>query len=190
MNTKKEKIIKPDQKSDYERECMYCKDSFIANHQLRRFCVSKNGIPNYCKNRYKVLLQGARLAGENIVVDHMQDIPPVVVRPEPYKAFDGPVTKENIEAWQATANNEEPITTNTEITKKNIEIIDELLIDGKPKSFSFKTLVGLGLELYGYNKRKQLPGSELAYIEIGIYALFWTTKNEILITPITEILWM
>jgi hypothetical protein len=186
MNPKQEKNNLPDPTSEYYRECNYCKDPFTANHQLRRFCLKKFGIPNYCKNRYKVLLQGARLAGENIVVDHKQDIPVAVIKSEPCKAFDGPVTTENIEAWQASSI--API--EAEIALKNKKIIDELLPDGKPKSFNIKSLIDSGLDLYKYNKRKLLPGSDLAYIEIDIYALFWTTKNEILITPITEILWM
>jgi hypothetical protein len=183
MNHKKEKDILPDKRSEYYRECMYCKDSFTANHQLRRFCLAKNGIPNYCKNRYKVLLQGARLAGENIVVDHKQEILPTV-HIESSKAFDGSVTTENIEDWQSSS------IAYAETALNNKKIIDALLLKGKPKSFNIKELIDSGLDLYAYNKRKLLPNSNLTYIEMGIYALFWTTKNEILITPITETLWI
>lgn len=176
----------PDIKSEYYRECLYCKISFTANHQLRRFCASKNGIPNYCKHRYKMLVQGARIAGENVVLGHKQDIPaPTVVHPEPRRAFDGELTKENIDTWQESID-----VPNQETVLRNQKVIDGLLEKGKPKSFSIKTLIDSGLEFYAFSKRIQLPGCDLAYIEIGVYALFWTTKNEILITPITEILWM
>ena len=183
----------PDPVSEYYRECKYCKEPFTANHQLRCFCNAKHGIPNYCKNRFKVLLQGARLAGENVVVSHKEGVPaPAIVTPQT-KAFDGPVATENISEWESTlvpAVIPSPTQENSEIDLRNKKILGELMIKGVPLSFNIRQLIDIGLDFQVYDTRKLLKRCDLAYIEIGIYALFWTTKNEILITPITEILWM
>ena len=38
--------------SNYESICPYCLCGFVANHAIRRYCAEKNGVLNYCKNRF------------------------------------------------------------------------------------------------------------------------------------------
>ncbi len=38
--------------SKYESICPYCLCGFVANHAIRRYCAEKNGVLNYCKNRF------------------------------------------------------------------------------------------------------------------------------------------
>ena len=46
-------LYNPDPLGEYFRLCPYCKDAFIANHLSRKFCPEKNGVADYCKNRFK-----------------------------------------------------------------------------------------------------------------------------------------
>lgn len=56
------------------RTCPYCGESFIANHELRQFCPEKYGRANYCKHKYKALLEEKRLAGQEILKPHVKKI--------------------------------------------------------------------------------------------------------------------
>lgn len=47
--------MRADPRNEYSRECPYCEELFIADHMSRKYCPEKNGIKNYCKNRYKRL---------------------------------------------------------------------------------------------------------------------------------------
>lgn len=60
MSTKKE------HPEDLIRTCPSCGEVFHANHGLRQFCSSKFGRANYCKHRYKSLLNEKRLANLNL----------------------------------------------------------------------------------------------------------------------------
>jgi hypothetical protein len=42
-----------DPHGEYLRVCLYCHESFIAKHMNRFYCSEKNGIKNFCRNRYK-----------------------------------------------------------------------------------------------------------------------------------------
>ena len=45
----------PDPRGEYKRTCPYCDEEFTAQHMNREYCPEKNGIIDYCKNRYKRL---------------------------------------------------------------------------------------------------------------------------------------
>lgn len=63
MSTKKE------HPEELIRTCPSCAEVFHANHGLRQFCPSKFGRANYCKHRYKALLNEKRLADLNLLID-------------------------------------------------------------------------------------------------------------------------
>jgi hypothetical protein len=51
----------PDPRGEYKRTCPYCEKEFTANHMNREFCPEKNGMIDYCKNRYKRIAKYEKL---------------------------------------------------------------------------------------------------------------------------------
>jgi hypothetical protein len=51
----------PDPRGEYKRTCPYCDKEFTANHMNREFCPEKNGMIDYCKNRYKRIAKYEKL---------------------------------------------------------------------------------------------------------------------------------
>jgi ribosomal protein S27AE len=51
----------PDPRAEYKRTCPYCEKEFTANHMNREFCPEKNGMIDYCKNRYKRIAKYEKL---------------------------------------------------------------------------------------------------------------------------------
>ena len=46
-----------DPRGEYYRKCPYCNNEFTARHMNRLFCYEKNGMKDWCKNRYKRLVR-------------------------------------------------------------------------------------------------------------------------------------
>lgn len=182
------KTLKLDPLSEYYRECRYCKDKFMANHQLRSFCPEKYGISNYCKYRYKVLLQGARLAGDNVIVNHKDSIIASPGVDLVNKALDGHASTEAANDYAGVNST----ASDKRTTAENIQVIDILMQKSKGESLelSLREISNAGLDILTYDSKRKLPGCDLFFIEIGNYALFWIHKNKILITTIAETLWI
>jgi ABC-type nitrate/sulfonate/bicarbonate transport system substrate-binding protein len=58
-----------DPRGEYTRSCPYCRESFLADHLSRRYCPSKHGKVNYCKNRHRRLVEAVRKGG-GLVLEH------------------------------------------------------------------------------------------------------------------------
>ncbi|HRH02962.1 MAG TPA: hypothetical protein PLN13_11795 [Bacteroidia bacterium] len=166
--------------SEYYRKCAYCYDDFMANHQLRRFCPSKYGVVNYCKNRYKVLKEAADIVKQaegnqsasidNDNIDTLPNAPPLAVN----------VISKSVKIT--------PV--NPTIRAKNLESLGLLIGDKKERKLSFEELDTLGYKFDTYDSLKPIPHTLLFRLEIGQYTLFWTKKNEFLLTLTTEVLWI
>ena len=66
------KIIKYDPTSAFAMVCKFCEDCFMANNMNRRFCPSKYGITNYCKNKWKELQAESRLVDNAPLIVYRQ----------------------------------------------------------------------------------------------------------------------
>ena len=64
-------FVNPDPIGEYIRTCPYCEDVFTAQHMNREFCPEKNGLKDYCKNRYKRLVRKGETAD---VINYDPDI--------------------------------------------------------------------------------------------------------------------
>lgn len=158
----------PDPRGEYIRECPYCHDVFTAQHMNREFCPEKNGMIDYCKNRYKRI---ARLEKEeqcSIEIEEPPDIPipPEEVKCEPIEANVVSPQMSNISLMAATLG-----------SRQTIKL---------PKYF----LKNKGVIYEAFDKQYQLPGSELLALTYGPYALAWGYENHIILTHKTLIPWI
>lgn len=51
-----------------KKQCLYCFLMFYSDHELRKFCPHKFGIHNYCKRKFKDLVEQVRLTGKSIIL--------------------------------------------------------------------------------------------------------------------------
>lgn len=168
--------LKPNPYSEFFRICAYCGEPFMSNHQLRKFCPQKNGIPNSCKNKYKVLHATADL-----------------VKPDSNELL--------FDSYTIVEDRKVPITTlhclNKSLSKEeqdrrteNINCLTQLLNGKKECEVELEEFDKIGYDIKIYDFVRQITQTNLNRIEIGPYALFWTKKNKFQITLISEILWM
>jgi len=158
----------PDPRGEYIRTCPYCDDVFTAQHMNREFCPEKNGIIDYCKNRYKRI---ARLENDgqcNIEIEEPPDIPilPEEVKPEPIEANAVTPQMSTVSLMAATLGNSQTLKL--------------------PKYY----LQEKGAVYEASDKQYQLPGSELQVLTYGPYALAWGYENHIILTHKTLIPWI
>ncbi len=173
-----DRSIKYDPSSEYARICPCCGEPFMANHMLRHFCPKKNGRRDSCKTKYKELQAEARFVASSIPAAQVYK-PPLVVSDQTAVVLSTPLAA--VEAGVKL----DPI-----IRQQTIEII-ELLLDGeKWREFSEEEIDTSGLNFSLFDKKIPLPKSNLFRTEIGNFSIFWTHTNKLLITKITEILWI
>jgi len=60
-----------DPRGEYYRKCPYCSEEFTARHMNRIFCYDKDGMKDWCKNRYKRLVRKGETAD---VINYDPDI--------------------------------------------------------------------------------------------------------------------
>lgn len=64
---------------EYLRKCPYCQEFFTADHMNRKFCPTKNGRNNFCKNRWKRLkLTNDKKSNQNIEILNAQIVKTVI----------------------------------------------------------------------------------------------------------------
>ena len=62
-----------DPRGEYSKQCPYCLEYITVNHLNRLFCTEKNGIRDFCKNRFKRLKYN--LMGNGVILDKAESIP-------------------------------------------------------------------------------------------------------------------
>lgn len=176
-----DKTIPYDPESEYARICPYDNEKFMANHKLRGFCPQKYGKKDYCKTKYKELQAEARLVANSVPAAQVIKPPQVVTE----QAVAIPIVSSTQLATVEVKVKLDPI-----IRKQIIEKIEELLEGDKWREFSEEEVDQSGLDFSLFDKKIPLPNSNLFRTEIGNYSIFWTHANKLLITKITEILWI
>jgi len=158
----------PDPRGEYIRTCPYCNDVFTAQHMNREFCPEKNGIIDYCKNRYKRI---ARLEKNEEYGDEREDSTDSQISTEEDK-------KETDEA-------------NVSIPQiSNIGLMAATLGNNQTIKLPKYYLKEKGAVYEAFDKQYQLPGSELQVLTYGPYALAWGYENYIVLTHKTLIPWI
>ena len=158
----------PDPIGEYIRECPYCHDVFTAQHMNREFCPEKNGLIDYCKNRYKRFARLEKQEQSDIEIEEPPDIP---IPPEEVKA--------------------EPIEPNV-VTQQisNVSIMAATLGNSQTIKLPKYYLKEKGAVYEAFDKQYQLPGSELLALTYGPYALAWGYENHIILTHKKLIPWI
>lgn len=158
----------PDPIGEYIRDCPYCLDTFIAQHMNRKFCPEKNGMIDYCKNRYKRQARLEMLEQSYIDIEEPPDIPiqfeEVPAEPKEVTVSSSQIT--NISLMAATLGN------------RNTLILPKYYLKDK------------GAIYEAYDKAYQRPGSELLILTYGPYAVAWGYINHIVLTHKTLIPWI
>lgn len=166
--------------SEYFRKCAYCGDKFMANHLLRKFCQQKYGVPDFCKNRFKVLKETSNLVQpiENDLLNEM--------------AYDGyTLLEHSAPAEVAIIPKAIPLQIIDATERvKNIASLTLLIANEREREISFEELDNVNYKLDVYDALKPIRNTSLSAIEIGPFTLIWVKKNDFLLTLTTEVLWM
>lgn len=94
-----------------KKQCLYCLAMFVCDHELRKFCEFKFGIPNYCKRKFKEIVEQVRLTGKGIILSSKDSLTSTVVE---YSPTNGIIVN------QANANSAESITPNETVQINNV----------------------------------------------------------------------
>jgi hypothetical protein len=166
--------------SEYYRVCAYCGDTFMANHLLRKFCQQKFGVPDFCKNRFKVLKATSNL------------VQPLANDTSNSMAFDNyTLVEHSPPAAVAIIPKADPIQIIDATERaKNIASLNLLLAGEWQREISFEEMDSMNYKLDVYDALKPIRNTSLSAIEIGPFTLIWDKKNDFLLTLTTEVLWM
>jgi hypothetical protein len=156
----------PDPRGEYKRTCPYCDEEFTAQHMNREYCPEKNGIIDYCKNRYKRLAKLEKEEQARMELEEATDTPLEEEKAEPIEANVVSPLITNISLMAATLGNRQTITL--------------------PKSY----LKDKGAVYEAYDKQHQYLDTELQVLTYGPYAMAWGYENFIILTHKTLIPWI
>lgn len=157
-----------DPRGEYLRICPYCDDEFVADHMNREFCPEKNGIKNWCKNRFKRISKELNI--DNDVVAILND--------------------SEIAINQSSSINEESATKKSDYLVSNISIIEGVIKNEPYLKLHKYYLKNLGFIYESYEQKYQLPNTELFAATYGPYAIAWGYENHILLTHKNQIPWI
>lgn len=62
-----------DPRGEYSKQCPYCLEYITVDHLNRDYCPEKNGIKNFCKNRYRRLKDSLKESG--VVIEKPESKP-------------------------------------------------------------------------------------------------------------------
>jgi hypothetical protein len=153
----------PDPRGEYKRTCPYCDKEFTANHMNREFCPEKNGMINYCKNRYKRIAKYEKLEQElDATISSEED----EIELELIDVRDLKQQICNVSIMAATLGNRQTVTLHESFLEDN------------------------GVVYKTYDEQFQIPGAELQVLTYGPYALAWGYENQIILTHKTLLQWI
>ena len=158
----------PDPRGEYLRECPYCGDEFISGHMNREYCPEKNGIKDWCKNRYKRI---AKLEKQNEIIDDVIAPPPDIVAP-----------KEIIV--------QPAVVIATTPQMENISLLGGVLRNYHRLKLPVDYLSSIGFKYEAYDNEYQIPGTELRVLTYGPYAIAWGYETHIILTYKKHLKWI
>jgi hypothetical protein len=170
------------------KNCVFCNDPLPPHsHGGRKFCPFKHGYNDYCKYQYKKIMEQMRLVGETPILsvhDTVVEKPPKLI--EGGELLQKEIPKESVSGGK-NGNNE-----NKNLVEKLriVRLISSTLEERKEMEIGLDEFVKMGYNPSIYDERKAIPNSNLFYTEIDDFAIFWTQKNKLLLTHLSEILWL
>ncbi|UPT65582.1 MAG: hypothetical protein M0D57_13680 [Sphingobacteriales bacterium JAD_PAG50586_3] len=167
----RKKQIKDDPLGSYERKCPFCGEKFIANHKHRKYCPSKNNIPNFCKHQFKDLMEEERLSQIQISASSI-------------------ITTVNNAGQLELPIQLSESSGNAEVLEENIRVIRNLMQDKKELAIEYDKFFKTGIDLTAFSKRITISGTEYFALIMGDYEIVWFEPKKIVITPQINVLCM
>jgi hypothetical protein len=139
----------------------------------REFCPEKNGIKNWCKNRYKRISTG--LNYHESVIDN-----------------DAPVILNDFEIAQTQSSviSEGSSTMKSDYLVSNISIIRAVIKNEPYLKLPIYYLKNLGFNYESFEQKYQFYNTDLFAATYGPYAIAWGYENHILLTHKNQIPWI
>lgn len=162
-----------DPRGEYLRICPYCDDEFVADHMNREFCPEKNGVENWCKNRYKRISK--ELHSQELNIDN--DIIAILNGSEIAK------TQSSVISKQSPAKKSDSLVS-------NISIIGAVIKNEPYLKLPIYYLKNLGFSYESFEHKYQLPNTELFVVMYGPYAIAWGYENHVVLTHKNQISWI
>jgi hypothetical protein len=162
----------PDPRGEYLRICPYCEEIFTADHMLRVYCPEKNGIEDYCKNRYKRLRMQEKISPIHINTSKKLQEQNSESAPDGFEPLPESSSKPS------------------DILSNNSDILSAAIGKSQGLILSAKYLQFKGLIFSEFNEQHQIPGTKLFIATYGPFALAWVRKNEVFLTYKSLIPWI
>ena len=152
-----------DPRGEYSKQCPYCLEYITVDHLNREFCPEKNGIKDFCKNRYRRLKDTLKSGG--IVIEK-------------------PIAKPlNISITRNENNSKKTIddSIHHSIVARNNKIIESLLYSKIYCQMELSQLLQEGYEIDFYDAKHD-TSSGLKVYEIGRFAVTLLDDDTVYIT--------
>ncbi len=152
-----------DPRGEYSKQCPYCLKLITVNHLNRDYCPEKNGIKDFCKNRFRRLKDSLKESG---VIIEKPDSKPIKIS----ITRDKPKSKKTIE---------EDI--NESIVERNKRILQSLLGSKDYCQLELSEFLQEGYEVDFYDSLHDTPSGDQVY-KIGCFAVTFLDVDIIYIT--------
>lgn len=152
-----------DPRQEYGRICPYCKEEMTVNHMNRVYCPEKNGVKNFCKNRFKRLKNN--IASRGVFVDN-RDREPIKI-----------TISNGIRDKRKTIDD----VIHESIVKRNIKILESILGEDEHVEINTNLLISKGYEVNCFDSMHDNP-AEIPVFKLGQYAMVFVDTERVFIT--------
>jgi hypothetical protein len=147
-----------DPRGEYLRQCPYCLEYITVNHMNRKYCPSRNGTKDFCKNRFKRYRKELKKAG--VKLDNVDAKPLIVSR--------------------KLTNSKNGKTQLTSYIQQNLEILENVLNGKDMAHIPLKTLKNKGYKINHYTSKHNTVSGFPSY-KIGPFAVSYLEDNTVYI---------
>jgi hypothetical protein len=152
-----------DPRGEYSKQCPYCLEYITVDHLNRDFCPEKNGIKNFCKNRYRRLKDN--LFNRGVVIEKP--------KPKPLKIS---ISRENPKS-KKTIND----SINDACVEKNKRILESLLGSEDHSEIEVNDLLREGYETDFFESLHDTPSGFQVY-KVGPFSVTYLPNDLVYIT--------
>lgn len=152
-----------DPRGEYSKQCPYCLELITVDHLNRDYCPEKNGIKDFCKNRYRRLKDSLKAMGVVIEKPESKPLKISITR-------DKPKSKKTIDD-----------VINDSIIERNKKILESLLGSEEYCKIELSELLQEGYEVDFYDSEQDTSSGYQVY-KIGRFAVVFLDKDMAYIT--------
>ncbi|MFN5879377.1 MAG: hypothetical protein ACK44B_10940 [Flavobacteriales bacterium] len=152
-----------DPRGEYSKQCPYCLEYITVDHLNRDFCPEKNGIKDFCKNRYRRLKDNLKAIG--VVIEKPASKP----------------LKITISRDKTHSNKTIDDSINDSIVERNKRILESLLGSEEYFQIELNELLHEGFEIDFYDSVQDTSSGYQVH-KIGLFALVFLDNDLVYIT--------